>query len=296
MQRRLLCLIIVLTCCVPPLSRTLPRHKATTFRWTFRWRPGQMQHYRQWYALSGHQRSWATLEVACASRVKCAVVGVDANGNTTFKETVEARNLIVNGHPVQKTSGSPVVTHILTSRGLLVGYSLQNAAPNDNPAECHAIVDLIAMLTQTPTPPKPVRLGETWKIEIKNRWVPGQKIAYVSTLVGPAKVAGKNTLHVKFAVTIPLVDHPGPVDSMDAVGDYDVEPISGVLMRGRYTVDNVQFHWSSDTAKVVTSERFELLEPGSKNQDILLPDKAAGKSEESQKSGNQTNVRMSRLF
>jgi hypothetical protein len=109
--------------------------------------------------------------------------------------------------------------------------------------------------------------------------VPGQKVAYISTLASTAKVAGKHVVHVKFEVSIPLVEHPGRVDSMDVSGDYDVDPALGMLMRGAYTVDNVQFYFSKDTAKVVMSARFDLIGPKANNQSPLLPGRETGKSE-----------------
>jgi hypothetical protein len=210
------------------------------------------------------RRTGGALNVDYAAIVRRAVARVAANGDASLQETVEARKLVVNGRVVPKPAGYPVATQTLSTRGLLVAYSLRNAAPADNPAECEEIVDLNAMLLQTPTPPRPMHRGETWKTEIKNRLVPGQKIVYLSTLVGPAKAAGKNVVHVKFAVNIPLVNDPGPVDSMDASGEYDVDPVAGVLVRGAYTVDAVQFHTVTDTAKVVLSARFTLLDPGAK--------------------------------
>jgi hypothetical protein len=53
---------------------------------------------------------------------------------------------------------------------------------------------------------------------------------------------------------------------MDAAGDYNVDPKTGVLLRGAYTVENVEFHLPTDTAKATLSQHFELL--GS--QGILL--------------------------
>src|SRR5205085_2360537 len=148
------------------------------------------------------------------------VKDVNEAGDTTLTQTTESSQFTLNGQE-QPTDPAALTTttQTVSKTGLILKQSVANGQP-----EWTKVYEISSMLTVTPAPTQPVKIGDTWKTEMDNRVVEGKKVTVTSTLVGKEKVAGMDALKVRIKMEIPPTADAADSDTIKSEGTYFVEP------------------------------------------------------------------------
>lgn len=169
---------------------------------------------------------------------------VNPRGDATIQETVSSFQVTFNGQKSEQDVRSFVpLVRTQSKLGLVVQDPPRRAADSIGP--------LWIMAMEIPAPDSAVKMGESWRADVPNRLVEGEKTSLVSTLIRKERVLGVDTLrvHVHMALHTSTAgdgprDIPRPVEvAID--GDYNVDPLAGRVIHSEFKVSHIPLN-SSD--------------------------------------------------
>jgi hypothetical protein len=176
------------------LAQTAPAvvAKDGTYTWTVNFTKGETSRYRTYFRISGRQADESgDVLITTRAESKHEVKDVLPDGTATYEQLDTAYAATFQNMPLPADKKPPVPVVITYSKaGLMVKRVNPAADPFDRSQK--GIPNLMCV----PAPTAPVKIGESWKTEIPNLLVKGQKISITQTLVAAEKVLGVDCLKV----------------------------------------------------------------------------------------------------
>jgi hypothetical protein len=176
------------------LAQTAPAvvAKDGTYTWTVNFTKGETPRYRTYFRISGRQADESgDVLITTRAESKHEVKDVLPDGTATYEQLDTAYAATFQNMPLPADKKPPVPVVITYSKaGLMVKRVNPAADPFDRSQK--GIPNLMCV----PAPTAPVKIGESWKTEIPNLLVKGQKISITQTLVAAEKVLGVDCLKV----------------------------------------------------------------------------------------------------
>jgi len=164
--------------------------KDGTYSWTVNFTKGEAPRYRTYIKISGRQADESgDVLITTRGESKHDVKDVLADGTATYEQldTLNAATFQNMPLPADKKPPVPVVV-TYSKAGIMVKRVNPAADPFDRSQK--GIPNLMCV----PVPAAPVKVGESWKTEVPNLLVKGQKISITQTLVAVEKVMGVDCL------------------------------------------------------------------------------------------------------
>ncbi len=164
--------------------------KDGTYSWTVNFTKGEAPRYRTYIKINGRQADESgDIVITTRGESKHDVKDVLPDGTATYEQLDTLYAATFQNMPLPADKKPPVPVVITYSKaGLMVKRVNPAADPFDRSQK--GIPNLMCV----PAPTAPVKIGESWKTEIPNLLVKGQKIAVTQTLVAAEKVLGVDCL------------------------------------------------------------------------------------------------------
>jgi hypothetical protein len=164
--------------------------KDGTYSWTVNFTKGEAPRYRTYIKISGRQADESgDVLITTRSESKHDVKDVLPDGTATYDQLDTAYAATFQNMPLPADKKPPVPVVVTYSKaGIMVKRVNPAADPFDRSQK--GIPNLMCV----PVPVAPVKVGESWKTEVPNLLVKGQKISITQTLVAVEKVMGVDCL------------------------------------------------------------------------------------------------------
>jgi predicted aspartyl protease len=205
---------------------------ARTYSWQYRFKAGETYRTRLKTTVSGQLPNGSPLHNMDNRIGRYSVQAVNAAGEATVVITDEVPTSPGEKKP-SESSPQTTITRIYTKGGLIRKQTVENPAPNARQG-----YESAWLVGNVPVPDKPVKVGDTWQMELDSRVLPNKKVTLVSKLIGAEKINGLDTLKVETKMAIPK--DQAETDFVQVNGVYNVDPKQGRLVRAHYTLNNVQ--------------------------------------------------------
>ena len=160
--------------------------KDGTYSWTVNFTKGEAPRYRTYIKISGRQADESgDIIITTRGESKHDVKDVLPDGTATYEQLDTLNAATFQNMPLPADKKPPVPVVITYSKaGIMVKRVNPAADPFDRSQK--GIPNLMCI----PAPVSPVKVGESWKSEVPNLLVKGQKISITQTLVAAEKVMG----------------------------------------------------------------------------------------------------------
>ncbi len=164
--------------------------KDGTYSWTVNFTKGEAPRYRTYIKISGRQADESgDVLITTRGESKHDVKDVLPDGTATYEQLDTLNAATFQNMPLPADKKPPVPVVITYSKaGIMVKRVNPAADPFDRSQKG------VPNLMSIPAPIAPVNVGESWKSEIPNLLVKGQKISITQTLVAAEKVMGVDCL------------------------------------------------------------------------------------------------------
>ncbi|MFM2413657.1 MAG: hypothetical protein RJB05_833 [Armatimonadota bacterium] len=164
--------------------------KDGTYSWTVNFTKGEAPRYRTYIKISGRQADESgDVLITTRGESKHDVKDVLPDGTATYEQLDTLNAATFQNMPLPADKKPPVPVVITYSKaGIMVKRVNPAADPFDRSQK--GVPNLMCI----PAPIAPVKVGESWKSEIANLLVKGQKISITQTLVAAEKVMGVDCL------------------------------------------------------------------------------------------------------
>ena len=164
--------------------------KDGTYSWTVNFTKGEAPRYRTYIKISGRQADESgDVLITTRGESKHDVKDVLPDGTATYEQLDTLNAATFQNMPLPADKKPPVPVVITYSKaGIMVKRVNPAADPFDRSQK--GIPNLMCI----PAPVAPVKVGESWKAEVPNLLVKGQKISITQTLVAAEKVMGVDCL------------------------------------------------------------------------------------------------------
>ncbi len=164
--------------------------KDGTYSWTVNFTKGEAPRYRTYIKISGRQADESgDVIITTRGESKHDVKDVLPDGTATYEQLDTLNAATFQNMPLPADKKPPVPVVITYSKaGIMVKRVNPAADPFDRSQK--GIPNLMCI----PAPVAPVKVGESWKSEVPNLLVKGQKISITQTLVAAEKVMGVDCL------------------------------------------------------------------------------------------------------
>ena len=164
--------------------------KDGTYSWTVNFTKGEAPRYRTYIKISGRQADESgDIIITTRGESKHDVKDVLPDGTATYEQLDTLNAATFQNMPLPADKKPPVPVVITYSKaGIMVKRVNPAADPFDRSQK--GIPNLMCI----PAPVAPVKVGESWKAEVPNLLVKGQKISITQTLVAAEKVMGVDCL------------------------------------------------------------------------------------------------------
>jgi len=159
---------------------------------------------------------------------------VNARGDAEMLETIDTFESSYNGRQIPDDVKSHTILAITMDRR---GQVLQGN-PRGTP-DPYRIRALWQMMMERPAPDTAIKIGETWRSDVTNCFVQGEKTSVVSKLIKAEKVSGIDTLRIGVRMSIQPDAAADDKEYVTVVGYYNVDPLAGRLVHSEYTLSNV---------------------------------------------------------
>ena len=164
--------------------------KDGTYSWTVNFTKGEAPRYRTYIKISGRQADESgDIIITTRGESKHDVKDVLPDGTATYEQLDTLNAATFQNMPLPADKKPPVPVVITYSKaGIMVKRVNPAADPFDRSQK--GIPNLMCI----PAPVAPVKVGESWKSEVPNLLVKGQKISITQTLIAAEKVMGVDCL------------------------------------------------------------------------------------------------------
>ena len=164
--------------------------KDGTYSWTVNFTKGEAPRYRTYIKISGRQADESgDIIITTRGESKHDVKDVLPDGTATYEQLDTLNAATFQNMPLPADKKPPVPVVITYSKaGIMVKRVNPAADPFDRSQK--GIPNLMCI----PAPVAPVKVGESWKSEVPNLLVKGQKISITQTLVAAETVMGVDCL------------------------------------------------------------------------------------------------------
>src|SRR5262249_20327876 len=225
-----------------PAAQARQGGNENAYIWTYQYTKGTTVRLRGRLDLSGDFKQntpdgkevTEAVNVVIRSVNKQEVKSVSANGEATVQDTTEQYEILLNGVPPPHDKPLPV-TYTFSKTGQVLKKAITKDKKSGVPDP--RVEALGFLLNEMLAPDKPIKVGDTWKTELNNRFVEGQKVTQTSTLVGMEKVVGIDALKVKVQMSVPFKPDAGEKETLKLEGAYYVDPKGGRKIRTDLDVD-----------------------------------------------------------
>lgn len=264
--RRLLAPALLLTAvslAVPMTLRAQDEAKPADgkeYTWTFKHKKGDKYRMKAKAALK-LTLSGNDIPIEALSTTKHEVKEVADNGDVTTVETSESSKVSYLGMDIENAEPDRKVTEVVNKTGVVIKRTIENSQQADA-----ALEKLSFIGASFPTPPKPVKIGDTWKTEINNPLVEGKKVTVTSKLTGKEKIKDVETLVVKVEVAVPPSAEATEKDHVKMITTYYVNPQEGRLVRVKGSIENAPFDVQGMTGIIGGEQEADIL-PGEKDEE-----------------------------
>jgi hypothetical protein len=267
--------LVVIGALLAAMPITLPRlaharvvvqaeEDAATHTWQLQFKKGDVLKYRTVTNITGPlPNDQGDFHVDVTTLLSQEVKSLSEKGEATVVTTIQKNEATINGQKLPDDPAQyPIITEVFSKNGLVLKHEVENAQPG-----LEKFDDLTAMLSNMPTPDKPVKIGDSWKTELENRLVKGKKVTLTSTLVGKEKVGDADTFKVKVETEIPMMEDAGEKDTIKVAGTYNIDAAAGRFLRADYTVENAELPTQVGPVRVKVKQTVNYVAPGSENEE-----------------------------
>ncbi|HLK61659.1 MAG TPA: hypothetical protein VKU00_34250 [Chthonomonadaceae bacterium] len=238
----------------------------STYSWTYQYKKGTTVRLRGRMAITGEikqevngKTETTPINVEIRSLNKQEVKSVAANGDANVQDTTEQYEIRIDNNPPNPHDKPQPVTRTISKTGQILK---QQVAREDAQAQNAQVEALSFILSEMIAPDKPIKIGETWKSELNNRFVEGQKVTQTSTLVSAEKIAGVDALKVKVQMSVPTKVNADEKYTLKLDGAYYVDPKDGRKIRADFDLENLPLSTQAGELIVKASYHVAQIIPG----------------------------------
>lgn len=249
-------LLTLLAACV--VQGQEPSKTGDSYLWTFQYKKNDTTHMKVLVKIVGKDSAASPEFHASIDQViRRKVQSVNASGDAVILETIEKSQTTYEGEKQpDNAQAQSSLQGTYSKKGLILKEQTHESG---GPLKMDA---LSTMLHETPVPDMAVKVGDSWKTETTNRMVEGQKLTISSTLIGPEKCLGVDTIKVKVEMKIPPTAGALEKDFISVEGAYNVDPQSGRMIHSEYRMSHVPFTSPTGFALLDVEYATDYLIPG----------------------------------
>ena len=258
-----------------PLARPAPAQNpqgagdTMPYTWILKYTQGESVKYRQTFTLKGEQADGKTeLNITGKVVARQTVKSIMDDGSVTLVVKQLSSETTLNGNAEPDNPKDRSTTTLTFSRsGRLLKATLDKKVEG-----LETLQSLLEMVRQTPSPLKPVKIGESWKTDVPNRLIKGKKavVSFTSTLLGKETVLGRETLKVRIMADIPEPIEPGVPPSQDMIKLetlYNLDIKAGRVIKVDFALDNVETTIQGNGTILKVLSHVEQILPGINDKD-----------------------------
>jgi hypothetical protein len=222
-------------------EETKTAQEGKTYTWTIQAKKGEVARARTQMTMIMNLPTGIGFTLEMTGIIRNRVTGVEPNGDISLVSSIEAAETKVNGaqdiSDQIKLSQKDFIT--LNRNGVVVKHRVE-----DSPSGINNYDRMAPLLASTPVPPKPVRIGDTWKTEMDNPLVPGKQVTLTSTLMGKEKIGKVELLLIKIEALVPPRESAEEKELVKIEHTYTIDPRPGSVatqpQRSKVIVQNVE--------------------------------------------------------
>ena len=175
----------------------------TLYRWVFKYNKGEVERIQTDATITLILPNGQNLALEVKTITAQTTKEVSEKGDAVVSEVSEKRSVTVNGN-TQEVEQIHKSTYKVTKEGRYKELSSNKNEETDSTFNSEIVDKIIDILNTVPVPPKPLKIGESWTIELENTLMPGDKVNLKFTLMEKEMVGNVDALVVKGVVNIPL--------------------------------------------------------------------------------------------
>ncbi len=197
------------------------------------------------------------MDAVLVRTIKLTVKDIKDNGDVILEETDEGGQLTLNGAD-QSLPSQPPLTLTRDKTGKLLDYKADDSGGGFMAPE---VQKLVAMISDTLFPNKPVKAGDIWQAELDDPVVKDKKVVVKGSFIGVEKVQDKDLWKVKQSAEAP-VDADGNKMTMEITMYLD--PATGQPVKGEGSVKDLP---TTQVGPVSWTMKIEMLKPEADKKD-----------------------------
>ena len=243
--------------------------EATPVSWTMQHKRGEKKQFRATATIVGNTGQGPITLVLKAVQ-KREISKVEPTGGLNWISTPVTQTLTFNDQEIQDKSVKFVTMTVVNDKGIVTDLKADASGQSID-----TIQEFSAVMTSTPVPPKPVKVGDTWMGDFSGKVFKGRKFLVTYTYLGRETLFGKNTCKIKAQGDLPI--NTGEKDLAKMTGTLNIDPESGDAIHTAYKAENLDFPTPGGSAlKVSVDSETTAIIPG-------VNDKEAPKKDNSKK-------------
>ncbi len=243
--------------------------------WTLKHKTGEKKQFRAQATALG-ETSQGQLNIALKTVQKREISKVEAGGGLRWISTPVSQMLTINGNELTDDSGKSVTMTVVSDSGIVT--DLKSGAVGERGGD--TLQQLGSVMTSTPVPSKPVKVGDTWTAEFNGTIFKGRKFTVTYTYLGRETVLGKSACKVKAAGD--LLINTSAKDPAKMTGTLFIDPDNGDAIETKYHLENLDLPTGTGGGlKVSMDSETTLIIPGVNDKEDAKTD--AGKKDGSKK-------------
>lgn len=226
-------LLLLLSLLAPATSARAQEAAAAGLSWAFSFQKGQVDRFRTYIRITGRQADDSgDIKILIKSASRHEVKEVTPDGVATWDQIDEKAEAVINGMPVPSNPERKPVAITFGRNGWLTKRVNPNVPPSERSERA------VPLLQSFPTPDRPVKAGESWKVEMPNPLMRGKTVTVTSTLMGVEKVLGIDALKVLVKMDFPTTYGAQENDIAHVEETYYLDAKTFQLLRASYVIKN----------------------------------------------------------
>ena len=237
--------------------------------WTLKFKSGAVRQYRVVAKLNG-ETGMGPLSIVLDTVQKRQITKIEDSGNVSWIGSPVSRKITFNDNEIPDNGdGKTSTLTVINKNGVVVDQNSTEATQGGDTLQRLGVV-----ITSTPIPPKPVKIGDNWTVEYGGKLLKGVKFNVVYTYLGRETVFGRNTYKIQAKGDLPI--NASPKDLAKMTGTLNLDPDTGDSVRAGFKVDNLDLATPGGSAlKVSLDSMATAILAGVNDGD--LPKKETGK-------------------
>lgn len=219
---------------------------AAPVSWTLQHKRGEKKQFRAQATIVGNSgQDQITLVLKTVQRRE--ISKVETTGGLNWISTPISQSLTFNGQEIPDKAAKFVTMTVVNDNGVVTDLKA-----GDNGKGGDTLQEFSAVMTSTPVPPKPVKVGDTWTGDFSGKVFKGRKFLVTYTYLGREMLLGKNTYKMKAQGDLPINTEEKDLTKM--TGAINIDPDSGDAIHTVYRAENLDLATPGGSVLKVTAD------------------------------------------